>query len=209
MKKTVKQSALGNTTINHNVRVDLCISNDMYVFLDCIESIIRNGGIVDYDAIESRIGTSREETIMLFNMAIRDEYIEHTKTVAKFKLSETWKSAFKPEENEFDEFWNPMVFVVEGQKKRVSWTGSKYDARTKFLKVRKEESFDYLMKQKEKYFKVIAYSDWRRIMGCSVFLNKETKRYAEDWDELMPEDAKQDVPTKKLDKKDVNNLFNS
>ena len=209
MKKTVKQSALGNTTINHNVRVALCISNDMYVFLDAIEKIIQNGSPVDYEAIERRVGIPRKETINLFNLAIEEGYIEYTQSVTKVRLDKKWKEAFRPEDSEFDAFWLPMDFLVEGEKKRVSWTGSKYDARTKFLKVRKEESFEYLMEQKEKYFRVIAHSDWRRIMGCSVFLNKETKRYAEDWDSLLPEGAKRESIGRKLDRKDVSKLFNS
>lgn len=210
MKKIVGKNTLRNTMINHNIRIVLGISMEMYAFLDAIEKIIANNEIVSYESIEGRIGLERDKTISLFIEALREDFIEPTKKKSKFELSENWYSSFNPEENEFNEFWAPITVIVHGQKKKISWTGSKYDARTKFLKIRKIETFEYLMGQKEDYFNVIAHSDWRRIMGCSVFLNESTKRYIEDWKQLLKDDdiiVSKDS-SKKIDRKDVQELLN-
>jgi hypothetical protein len=200
----------GNTTINHQIRAKLSISCDLFVFIDCIHKLSRDSKIVTYEAIYEKTGFDIEQCINFFNLAIMLDLVEpSTNALTVFRATETWIRAFNPEEDEFETFWKSMEIIVKGQKKLISWKGSKHDALMKYTKVRQVESFDYLMKQKESYFNMIANSSFRQVMGCSVFLNPQTKRYMEDWSTYSDTtDVPRASTTVKLNSKDVKNLFN-
>lgn len=201
---STKISVSGSTIINHQARTELNISCDEYVLIDCIEKLVNAKKPINYSLIWEYTGLEKDKVIFLMNEAVINDLLIPSPNTSGYKVTDKWLNAFKPVEVEFEQFWKSEK--VNG--KTISWTGSKPDALQKFMKVRKIESFDYLMKQKKDYFEMIGNSDWRRVMGCSVFLNITTKRYSEDWtkyDEGRITPAKEE-PKRKLSKNEISGM---
>lgn len=199
----------GSTTINHEVRVKLKLNMDEYVMMDFFERFHKASKQISYIQIFENIGIEKEEAKELISSLFHKSMLETYSGINALRPSATWYGAFGDIKNEFDVFWAPLEITVSGQKKHISWTGSKQDALTKFTKARKEESFEFLIKQKHDYFKMIAKSTYRQVMGCSVFLNTTTKRYAEDWSKYdqSKESETKTSEAKKISKKQMNNAF--
>lgn len=149
--------------------------------MEYVEKCARDVININYPSIYEKTGIDHDEAKELFVTLWKKGFIETTQSISKFKPTIKWFSALSSIKNEFEEFWMAMQIKTANGKKNISWTGSKQDALNKFTRTRKIESFEYLMAQKELYFKMIASSDFRKVMGCSVFLNVDTKRYSEDW----------------------------
>ena len=199
---------VGSSTINHQVRTKLCLSMEEYVILDYIERCHRDSKPVEYVYIYSNTGIEHDVVKILFEVLWGNGWIETSSTVSKFKPTKKWYDGFSSTKNEFEEFWQSLDFSTSEGKKKISWSGAKADALDKFAKARKVESFEYLMAQKLAYFKMIASSDYRQVMGCSVFLNVTTKRYSEDWEKQTKKDVVHEVKeTKKITVKDVRSKY--
>lgn len=199
----------GTSIVNHQIRVKLNLSLEEYVIMEYIEKCARDVIGINYPSIYEKTGIEHDDAKELFVTLWTKGFIETTQSVSKFKPTSKWFSALSSIKNEFEEFWMSMHIKTANGKKNISWTGSKQDALNKFTKARKIESFEYLMAQKELYFKMIASSDFRKVMGCSVFLNVDTKRYSEDWGKSINKEivVEEIVPGLKLTKEMVKDQF--
>lgn len=204
---SLPRKIIGSTTINHEVRTRLCISNNEYVMMDFFDKFHKASKPIQFVQIYEHIGIEKEEASEMISRLFHKGFIErYDKGVSVLKPSEKWYQGFNEVDNEFESFWKPMDFVVAGTKKHITWTGAKPDALTKYRKLRKEENYEYLLKQKSDYFRMIAHSDFRQVMGCSVFLNITTKKYSEDWTKYLKKD---ELPTstKKPTKAEMKGAF--
>ena len=200
----------GSTTINHSARVAMELSMDEYAVVDMIERYSEASKPFCDTEVYRTLGMNREEVQAVITQLWAKGFIEISKGVSKFRPTTRWKEGFMPTKNEFEQFWEPMDIVTTAGKKHIAWTGAKPDAEKKFLKARKLESFEYLMAQKVGYFRMIASSDYRKVMGCSVFLNVDTKRYSEDWAKSTDGkvvQVKEKKPEKTLTKENVREAF--
>jgi hypothetical protein len=198
----------GVTTINNNIRVKLNLSMEEYAIMEHVEKSHRDSVELTYSSIYSKTGIEHDPAKIVFNNLWERGFLITSNTVSRFKPSPKWLGAFSGLKDEFEQFWHSMDIDMPEGIKRISWTGSKIDAEKKFCKLRRIETFDYLMKQKVYYFKVIASSSYRTIMGCSVFLNVETKRYSEDWASQIDKEKFKEVRRKsKITVKDVKSKF--
>ena len=179
-----------------------------YAIMEYVEKCARDSVSINYPSIYEKTGVDHDEAKELFVELWTKGFIEVTQTIAKYKPTLKWFEGFSTVKNEFEEFWTSKIYNTANGKKNISWAGSKQDAYNKFVKARKIESFEYLMAQRELYFKMIASSDFRKVMGCSVFLNVETKRYSEDWGKQINKEIIQEVKTQpKITKEEVRNKF--
>jgi hypothetical protein len=179
-----------------------------YAIMEYVEKCTRDSIPINYPSIYEKTGVDHDEAKELFASLWHDDFIQACNSVSKFKPTSKWFDGFSTVKIEFEEFWASKVYSTANGKKNISWAGSKQDAYNKFVKTRKIESFEYLMAQRELYFKMIASSDFRKVMGCSVFLNIETKRYSEDWGKQINKDVIQEVKIQpKITKEDVRNKF--
>lgn len=200
---------IGSTIINHEVRCKLELSNDQYVMMDFFEKFCKDSKQISYIQIYEHIGMDKEFAKLIISTLFHKSLLETYNGINALRPSALWYNAFGDIKNEFDVFWASLDITVNGQKKHIGWTGSKQDALAKFTKARKEESFEFLIKQKHDYFQMIAKSTYRQVMGCSVFLNTTTKRYAEDWTKYDKngKDHEPERKESKVDKKKVDNAF--
>ena len=202
------QPVTGTSIINHQARVKLGLTMEEYAVMEYIEKCSRDSIPVSYTALYEKTGIEHDDAKVLFVDLWERNFIEVTQNLSMYKPTSKWHEGFSTIKNEFEEFWTSKHFVTVNGKKCISWCGSKQDAINKFAKARKIESFEYLINQKNLYFKMIASSDFRQVMGCSVFLNTETKRYSEDWEKQVNKDIVQEVKIQpKITKEDVRKKF--
>lgn len=170
---------IGTTEINHAIRKKLNITSDEYCVIDLIEKCIAKKVLFSYQEVYRRIGITEEELKPLISSIGKKGLLNHSKEKG-FGVTELWKGEFEVTQEEFGIFWEPIEFP--GNPKRIiRWTGSKTDGFKKYCKARKEYDSVYLLNQKNNYFKLLYEKPDRPILGCSVFLNMQTKRFEEEW----------------------------
>lgn len=198
----------GSTTINHAVRAKLDLTNDEYVLLHFLNVSFDEKRIITYELVFRKIAMTPPQFDMIRKSLQERQWIRDVRIGEKvhIQVSKRFKEAFYVEEKEFNEFW------TNSKTGQVDWPGSRADALAKYIICRKEYPHDYLMKQKNWYFRLLNLPDYayRQKMMASVFLNMRTKRFEEDfesqWREVSGKERK-DEPVQPLDKATKDALF--
>jgi hypothetical protein len=142
------------------------------------------------------VGFKADEVSTIMQSLIQKGFLIETED--KIQVTDKWRGKIKQYEKEFETFW--VETTPEG-KIRTAWAGSKPEAQKLFVKLRKTYSFEYLMGQRNDYFKYLEYQqkirkfDQQRMM-CTVFLNPAKERFAEKWASYIPE-TKPEEPAQK------------
>ncbi len=170
----------GSTTINHEVRQKLELTNDEYVLLSFLNTAQQEKRDITYELVYRKTAIEKADYDIISNKLFVRDYIRASKVEERvfIKVSKRFREAFYVQERDFDEFWfNAKTGVCD-------WPGSKSDALAKYIICRKSYPHDYLMKQKNWYFRFLELPDnsFRKKLGASVFLNMSTKRFEEDFE---------------------------
>ncbi len=209
IKLGADQRVYGVSVINHYIRLKAGITIAEYVLIEAIEKLNNKRPEGFYMADVYRYTGLSEEQIRTLVGSLTEKNFLVKQNDKPPMIAEKWIRLFDVEDFEFERFWAPMTI----EERTIRWTGSKEDAKLKYTKVRKEYSYDYLLHQKELYFKVVINAKFdRQVMGASVFLNMKTKRFTEDFNtqlkELLGDDyAKKGKETVKLSTEQIKNLF--
>ena len=179
-KSSETKTVQGTTVIHHNIRTKLKITCVQYVMMDFVQYCFDGKKDVNEDRCFRHTGIYWERASDLLKSLVLKELIEvHDKY--RYKPTKKWYDAHKVEvEENFAKFWKPN----HGRK----WTGSFADAKIKFARACTKYSPEYIIAQKEAYFKYLSHPDnlYRKVMGASVFLNLQTKRFTEEWTVEQP-----------------------
>lgn len=174
---------IGTSIINHAKRVKLEVSIEQYAVLTFLDYAEASNKVINADLVYSQLGFDFKYFIKIKDDLSQIGFI-HPETR---KLTKKWYDTIGDIDSQFIKFWEPIVI----NNIRYSWPGSKTDAKDKFAKAVKEVGFDFLMEQKEAYFKVVNESKFdRQVMGGPVFLNPKTKRYSENWKSQVKQPVK-------------------
>lgn len=171
----------GSTTINHAVRVKLGITADEYCFMMYLEERKNKSREFDLSHCFSIIGYNANMAKLMYHGLVQHGFLGLFKPGEVPKLTERWGQAFNVD-FEFNQFWT--VNLPDG-KKRTAWPGSKEATRKLFDKVRKQYSLEYILRQRDHYFKFLIltkkYRNFDRMkMGGPVWLGPD-KHYETDW----------------------------
>jgi hypothetical protein len=176
--KSKAPDIVGSTTINHSARVKMGLNCSEYVLLDHISRKNENGSVVDTLTVYIATGFGFEETKRLITSLMGKGFLI-PKNGDDFDVTNRWHDAFANIDKEFEfKFW-----TKDG---KVQWTGTKKKALEYYVKVRKKYSVDFLVKQRDDYFKFLELQvkyrnfDQQRVM-CQVFLNPANERFLEDY----------------------------
>lgn len=113
----------------------------------------------------------------------------------QFYLNRTLiENAFKEKEDDYEREFN--IFWKTDDEKNVCWPGPKKDAFDKFKFARKKYSFDFIIKQKKNYFKLLEHETWRKPMQATKFLNIKSGQIEEDWYSQWPDHFKKEKDSK-------------
>ena len=204
----------GHSAIDHQARVHMNLTMEEYALVDMMEKYHKASKPLCSTEIYKCIGIAAEESQPLITRLWAKGFIETCSAKSRFKPTQRWYDGFPDLKKEFEEFWKSVDIPTVNGVKHISWTGAKPSAEKCFEKVRKLESFDYLIAQKIAYFRMIASSSYRKVMGGPVFLNITEKRYSEDWVKsiekgVLIERQKPDVskPETKITKEEVRKQF--
>jgi hypothetical protein len=197
----------GSTTINHEVRHKLNLTNDQFILLDFLQKAFEEKREITYELIYRKTAITQIEydtiiPILYQRNLVRDENV---KTKRYIRVSKVFKQAFYVNEKDFDLFWKDNKGVC-------CWPGSRTDALQKYILARREYPHDYLMKQRNWYFRMLELPEYsfRQKMGAPVFLNMKTKRFEEDFEAAVRAITgveRKDTFTQSLDKAKKDLLF--
>lgn len=187
-KKAIKPEIKGKSVIDHSIRMKLKLNCSQYVFYAyMIEQIVEMGRVFNNNHCELHLGFNYKEQLVLVDNLMDKGMLFFNSNKNLVPNKDIWYAAFPDLEKEFEKFWtieekNPVTGKIVT---KTNWPGSKADAQNKFIKIRKEVSFEHLMKQKEDYEAVLDYQRergfMRQKMGASVFLNISTKKFDSDF----------------------------
>lgn len=205
----------GFTTINHNIRLKCLLTCSEYVLLDYIYTVQIKGKIPEMGDCYRKTGFNEKEQDALVAALVKKGFILLPKdnNQTAFEITELWTRHFHSTEAEFENlFW--MVYDQEKKKNVVAWPGSKPQALKNYILVRKNNSLEFLLKQREWYFKYLdAVRETgfpRQKMMCSVFLGPQ-ERYLENWQEqyeTIKPSAKEEKPkVKAATSKEIDKLY--
>lgn len=200
-RKGSESLIIGVSEINQRIRAKLNITCDQYCMLDLIYKCQSKKETLTYEMTFRRLGLSEEETKDQIRVLKDLGFV--LKNGNKFEVSQSWISQFEVSVAEFEEFW-----IYKGKS---YWTGSKKDAALKYTEARRFYSKEYLLNQRDGYFKLLELQEFRVIMGASVFLNVKTERFRENfWEQakrIQQVNGVPETPTKKLTIEEVNEMF--
>lgn len=207
----------GTTTINHAMRVDLGLNCSEFVLADCIYDKMSRGLDVSYTSIHRKTGLTADEQEILFARLIsKDILAGNLKDKISIAFTSKWMVFNESIELDFEEFWTMLSDPKDPKsKKKNAWHGSKPKALVEYQRLRKTLSKEYLLKQRDEYFRFLDWENYRGFprqkMMCVAFLNKD-ERYAEDWTSQADEIAKKYQPEKiitasTMTKDSKNNLY--
>ena len=192
----------GTTTILHKQRTQLKLSTAEYVMADFIAYANSKNKPASLDYAKRRIGIKREKWNALLHSLIKKQIIIMD-IKGNISVTRLWLDAFMIGEEWFEAFW--LV------KNKPFWPGSKKDAHKKFIKVCKKFDPEYIIRQRDAYIKFLAHpkNEFRSKMGAPVFLNPQTERFNEDWNQQLKDlDQPQKKPRKiNLSKEKKEELF--
>lgn len=221
--KTNNPKLLGSTTINHSLRLKVGLNCSEYVMADCLYNFQLKRKEALISNIYNYTGFSAEEQKVLISALIRHSIIFPPGANDKeLTFTPKWLSEFETVETEFEEFWS-MTIKDEKEKEKVvtAWPGSKVKAKDLYVKLRKKHTKDYLIQQRNDYFRYLDLSRKdgfdRQKMMATVFLGK-SERFAEDWegygddlyDKLHPSSARKTdrvILPSSMNLKDKTNLY--
>ncbi len=186
-RKTNAPRITGVTTINHSNRIKLGLTCDQYVLASCLADIIRENKDPLTSRVFRRTGFSEQAQEHLLLRLIEKGILYPTSPSEPIKLSNKWYDLFAEIEREFEEdFWTDK----DG---KTAWPGSKKKAKELYIKLRKKEDKEYILRQKRYYFKLLHYTNLlgfdRSKMMATVFLGPQ-ERYSENWKEQADEKEK-------------------
>jgi len=188
--KSKMPQIIGSTTINHEARVRLGLTCSEYVLLEHLhhakekhdrgnpESIYLNTGFV-MNEVEALMRNLMQKGFVAIVSGVGSGIAASNTAGPEFMLSTKWNDGFADIEKEFDQFF----WKIDG---KVQWTGTRKKALEYYIKLRKRHSKDYLVKQRDDYFKfldlqkILRKFDQQRLM-CQVFLNPANERFAENY----------------------------
>lgn len=204
---------VGSSTINHAARVKLGLTCSEYCFIDFLHR--RDVDATETKSIWISLGFGEKEINQLFRNLIVKGFIimdigSGNSDNPKFNFTQKWKEGFANIEQEFNEY-----FWMENGK--VAWTGTKKKAFEYYIKLRKKHSKDFLVNQRDQYFKFLELQkkyrnfDQQRLM-CQVFLNPANERYLEDYGDYVNQlkfkyAPSPEIKPKPLTKEDVLNSY--
>jgi hypothetical protein len=191
----------GVSIINHQIRVSLGLTCIEYCLAELIYMFSKTDKILTVPQVNKRLGLSDKETASVLKGLLLKKIVERKGD--KIVCLPVWLEKFDVRKDEFELFWNK-----DG---KVCWTGSKPQAKDRFYKVREHKSLEYLIAQRDAYFRYLNRETWLKKMMCSVFLNPQTKRYEEPWDTYpldKPKNNEHKSPANiVITTKDVEDLF--
>jgi hypothetical protein len=191
-KSTNTPRLIGHSTINHTLRVKLGLNCSEYVMADCIYNLIEKKKDIFISTIYNYTGFSGAEQKAYVSALIAKGIIfpipENSKTIT---FTSKWLGEFETLEKEFDDFWFITVTVKDGKElKKTGWPGSRKSALNLYQKVRKTITKDYLIQQRDYYFKLLKVTQAlgfdRSKMMATVFLGPQ-ERYNENWKDQLEE----------------------
>jgi hypothetical protein len=199
----------GINRIEHSIRITLGLNCTEYCVFDTILSRKQRKKPTKFVDIENYTGLLPSEINNSINKMIEATLIKIVNN--EYLLNRNMiKAAFAKQEDqfekEFEQFWK-----IEKDKKLVNcWPGPRTDALNKFKIARKKHSFEFIMKQRDNYFKLLEHEIWRKPMQATKFLNIKTGQIEEDWVSQWPDHFKQEKETqpKPLTKQQKDNLYN-
>jgi hypothetical protein len=213
LEKTVEFPQIkGVKTINHSMRVSLGINCSEYVLMDYLAYLLEKK--LDFNAMKcyQSTGFKSEEVGPVLSGLIQKGFVVYHEKTDKLDITKKWYDNIPTFINEFEQFW-----TIKGKDDKMvnAWPGSKPEALRLFIKLRKNGiEFDYLMKQRNDYFKFLRYQQTVRNfnlqkMMCTVFLNLDKKRYEEEWELQVPEEYRKPKEEKKeiLTEKDLTDKY--
>lgn len=196
----------GVITINHARRVKMGLGPLAYILMDTVAYFIKEKKPITVATVYVRTGLIEQEQKWGFNALIERGYLfPPDKDALQPTMSDKWDSHFKSIEDEFEDFW-----TKDG---KVCWQGPKSKAQDLYVKLRVYNHKDYLMKQRNEYFRFLdlvekSQNFKRAKMMATVFLGPQ-ERYKEEWtrycteeeekikkDDQIPEAAEEKPSTK-------------
>jgi hypothetical protein len=164
----------GSSIINHSIRYRLSINCSDYVVADFIDRMEKAKKEPTFERAFRHLGIDKNSFIAILYKLAKLNIVD-CNTREGWHVTRLWKDFFSAIEDEFADFW-----TVD---KKPCWPGSKSAAQDCYVKARKEETKEYLIKQRNDYFKFLTLPEqaFRQKMMATVFLNTKTKRYSEDW----------------------------
>lgn len=191
--KSKAPDIVGSTTLNHSARVKLGLNCSEYVLMDHISRKNDSGSVVDTLTVYIATGFGFEETKRLLSSLIVKGFLI-PKNGDDFDVTFKWHDGFANIDKEFEfKFW-----TKDG---KVQWTGTKKKALEYYVKVRKQYSVDFLVKQRDDYFKFLELQlkyrnfDQQRVM-CQVFLNPANERFLENYESYVQQLEEKYAPAK-------------
>lgn len=170
-----KQTVLGTSIINHNVRQKLGLSVSEYVMLSFLQEVYEDGiGLSEYVCWGS-LGVSMETVNFGIEHLRKKNLIEATKFDGMWKPVESWYKAHKEKGFEFGLFWQPITIGSD----MIQWRDSpKGSTKQKLSSRLREVPIEQLIYSKLRYF----FSKWESksfdyVMGSLVFLGPD-KHYS-------------------------------
>jgi hypothetical protein len=180
-----KSKIKGQSIIDHAKRISIGLTMEEYAVADLFERAKINFKKVDNEVAFIKLGLTPEEFQKIKDMLHQKQMIE---TPTSHKLTNKWYQFEQQFEKDFEGFWF--------KDNRCAWSGSKTQAQKLYVNLRKSVDKDYLIKCRDDYFAYLAVNPWRHKMMATVFLNPTTKRYEENWSELVQVE-KETIPVKK------------
>jgi hypothetical protein len=185
-------SVRGVSTINHALRLSLGLNCSEYVLADCIYDKMSRGLEVSLTTVHRKIGFSADEVKHTYLKLLDKGIVIGDFGNKTIEFTQKYIAYFQDIEKEFEEFWT-IIHGVGEVSRRNAWPGSKPKALQEYIRVRKVESKEYLLEQRDQYFR---YLEWeqkrgfnRQKMMAVAFLNTD-ERYKEDWKSQADEIAK-------------------
>lgn len=174
--KSEPPKVFGRSTINHEARMELMLNCSEYVFMDWFYREVSKGKEPEILDCYVNTGFTGDQQQRLMKSLITKGFLIPTNDDSP-KLTSKWESGFADLDKEFEVyFWK--------QDGKVCWNGSKPNALKLYVKLRKNISRDFLLKQRNTYFKYLECEHklgfQRPKLMCSVFLGPQ-ERFNEDW----------------------------
>ena len=195
----------GTTCINHRVRVMMDLTLTEYCILDLIIKRKSMGKDVTYTTIENSLGIPVDTITKATKLLEQKQMIKYDnkfflnpETVKRLKVLEEGQYA-----SEFEVFW----MMKKDDKNVVAWPGPRKDAYEKFVTARKQFSLEFIMKQRENYFKYLVIHPWRQKMIASKFLNVKTGQIEEDFLAQIKTESTEVKRDEKITSKQKEELF--
>lgn len=179
--KSAPLKVVGSSTINHAVRVRLAITADEYCFMLYLETRKRYQKQFDLGHCYMTIGYSEDICKVLYDSLVNHGFLGPFTPGMIPVLTKRWEEAFNVD-FEFEKFW--FETLADG-KKRAAWPGSKEKAKKLFENARKEVSLEYLIKQRDHYFIMLAmikkYRNFDRARMIATRWLGPDKEFNNDW----------------------------